>query len=80
MPLYHYRCAACGHRHEQLVHTSAGVVTTAVQCPQCGDDRQERQLTSFHVGGKASGSDSPGLGGGEPFCGRCGENRPPCSN
>ena len=73
MPLYHYRCLSCHHPFEQLVQTSNGMVTTAVQCPRCGGDRQERQLTSFNVGGKASGTSAS-----EPFCGRCGENRPPC--
>jgi putative FmdB family regulatory protein len=77
MPLYHYRCAACSHRFEHLVHTSDGVVTTLVQCPQCGSERQERQLTSFNVGGR---SESGSAAADEPFCGRCGENRPPCSN
>jgi putative FmdB family regulatory protein len=75
MPLYLYRCTKCSHRFEQLVHTENGAVTTAVRCPNCGSDRQERQLTSFNVGGKASASATAS----EPFCGRCGENRPPCS-
>lgn len=73
MPLYHYRCSACQHGFEQLVHTRDGTVITVVRCPRCGSDDQERQLTTFSIGGKQSPS-TP-----EPFCGRCGENRPPCS-
>ncbi len=74
MPLYHYRCASCDHAFEALVHTTDGVVTTAVRCPECDGATNERLLTRFSVGGKASGAAAA-----EPFCGRCGENRPPCS-
>lgn len=72
MPLYHYRCTSCDHVFEQLVHTEDGVVITRVRCPHCASERHERQLTTFAIGSKAGAKDS------EPFCGRCGENRPPC--
>jgi hypothetical protein len=57
-----------------LVHTTDGVVTTEVRCPQCDGASIDRLLTTFNVGG-AGGSSAEA----EPFCGRCGENRPPCS-
>ncbi|MEZ5967432.1 MAG: zinc ribbon domain-containing protein [Planctomycetota bacterium] len=71
MPLYHYRCSGCGHVFEQLVHTQDGAVVTAVQCPKCAGDRHERQPTTFAIGKQDRSA-------AEPFCGRCGENRPPC--
>lgn len=76
MPLYHYRCTACHHEFEQLVHTRDGAVVTAVVCPECGHENSERLLTNFNVGNRGTtGASEPA-----PFCGRCGENRPPCSN
>lgn len=48
-------------------------VATAVRCPQCNSDKTERELTTFAVRG-----DSASEASAEPFCGRCGENRPPC--
>jgi putative FmdB family regulatory protein len=77
MPLYHYRCTACQHEFEQLVHTRDGAVVTAVACPACHSEASERMLTSFNVGNRGASQSAPSE---MPFCGRCGENRPPCSN
>ena len=71
MPLFDYRCHHCERTFEELVRSRDRAV--AMRCPHCGrDDRVERLLATFNVG--AAGRDpSP-----PPFCGRCGENRPPC--
>ena len=42
MPLYEYRCGACGARFEDLV--AAG--SPAPPCPECGAARSERLLSA----------------------------------
>jgi putative FmdB family regulatory protein len=71
MPLYDYRCRRCAHTFEELVRSSTAA--TAVRCPKCDGDEVERQLAAFHVGARTARAAEP-----PPFCGRCGENRPPC--
>ena len=38
MPIYEFRCDACGERFERLVAADTG----AVECPRCGAERTER--------------------------------------
>jgi putative FmdB family regulatory protein len=38
MPIYEFRCDACGERFERLVAAD----TAAVECPRCGAERSER--------------------------------------
>ncbi|MGA0869359.1 MAG: FmdB family zinc ribbon protein [Planctomycetota bacterium] len=72
MPLYHYRCCACDDVFEELVPTSRA--DEPVPCPSCGAEKTERELTTFAVRGDGIRREA------EPFCGRCGENRPPCAS
>lgn len=79
MPLYEYRCAACGKRTEQLV--LAGDSATTPICP-CGSHDLTRLLSTFaaHGAHKSEG----GLGDfpcGEGACESpeaCGMNGAPC--
>lgn len=73
MPLYVYRCRSCDHVFEELVSGSDARAGVAVACPRCEADATERELTTFAVrsAGPARETDAP-------FCGRCGEDRPPC--
>jgi putative FmdB family regulatory protein len=74
MPLYDYRCRSCDHVFETLVPANkAAAAATVLACPECGAEA-DRQLGTFSV--KTGGRSQPEA---EPFCGRCGENRPPCS-
>ena len=43
MPMYEYRCAACGQDFERYVPTSAG----AVACPACASAEVKRKLSVF---------------------------------
>ena len=70
MPLYRYHCRSCDHEFEDLV--AHADVATAVECPECASGETERALTTFAVGSGGTPKDEA------PFCGRCGENRPPC--
>ena len=73
MPIYEYQCRRCGHRFEKLIRNAA--TATAVTCTQCGTEQVDKQFSTFgvHTGGHSAGAEPA-----PPFCGRCGENRPPC--
>jgi len=43
MPIYEYRCEACGRRFEELVMNSSQKVV----CPDCASDDVERELSLF---------------------------------
>jgi putative FmdB family regulatory protein len=50
MPIYEYRCSACGHQDEFLQKVSEPVLS---QCPACGKPTFEKQLSAagFHLKG-----------------------------
>ena len=43
MPVYEYRCRACGGNFEKYLHT----MSTAVACPSCESDNVMRKLSVF---------------------------------
>ncbi len=45
MPMFCYRCGACGHEAQQFVQAS-----TQPTCPACGAADLQKVLTSFAVG------------------------------
>ena len=47
MPIYEYRCQACGGRYEALVARTDRAVP---HCPRCGATRAERLISTFAVG------------------------------
>ena len=50
MPVYEYRCRACGHECEQLVLPSSAPAT----CPRCQSNDLERLLSLFAVSSDSS--------------------------
>jgi putative FmdB family regulatory protein len=52
MPIYAYRCAACGHAKDVLQKMSDAPLTT---CPSCGEPRFEKQVTAAGFQLKGSG-------------------------
>ena len=48
MPLYEYRCRACGERFEILQRL--GEDGDKLTCPRCGEVRPERVLSTFASG------------------------------
>ena len=70
MPIYAYRCAACGHAKDVLQKISDPPL---LDCPACGQPRFEKQVTAagfqlkgsgwyvtdFRDGGKAAKADKP---------------------
>ena len=70
MPIYEYRCAACGHQEDHLQKLSERPLT---KCPACGKKKYAKQLTaagfqlkgsgwyaSDFKGGKKPAEDKPG--------------------
>jgi putative FmdB family regulatory protein len=52
MPIYDYKCAACGHREEHLQKVSEAPLT---QCPACGKEQYQKQLSAAGFQLKGSG-------------------------
>jgi putative FmdB family regulatory protein len=70
MPIFMYRCQACAHQFELLVHGS-----TVPECPHCQATSLDKQLTGFAVGGMGGGMNFSDPGS----CGTCGDPRGPGS-
>jgi len=52
MPIYEYRCAACGHQEDHLLRLSDAPLT---KCPACGKKKYAKQLTAAGFQLKGSG-------------------------
>lgn len=52
MPIYAYRCDACGHAKDVLQKMSDSLLTV---CPACGADRFKKQVTAAGFQLKGSG-------------------------
>ena len=52
MPIYEYRCAACGHQQEFLQKVSDAPLT---DCPKCGKPSLSKMLTAAGFQLKGSG-------------------------
>jgi putative FmdB family regulatory protein len=45
MPIYEYRCKACGEKFDKLVHMSTK--TEEIECPKCGQRQAEKAVSLF---------------------------------
>jgi len=52
MPIYEYKCAACGHQEEHLQKVSEKPLA---KCPACGRKRYQKQLSAAGFQLKGSG-------------------------
>ena len=52
MPLYEYRCDACGHRFEKIQKFSDPLID---QCPACGEKRVQKLVSSPAIQFKGTG-------------------------
>ncbi len=52
MPIYEYRCSACGHQEDHLRKLSDPAL---IKCPACGRKKYEKQLTAAGFQLKGSG-------------------------
>jgi putative FmdB family regulatory protein len=65
MPIYEYRCAACGHQEDHLQKVSEAPLT---KCPACGKKKYQKQLSAAGFQLKGSGwyaTDFKGAKGGK---------------
>ena len=62
MPLYEYRCRACGERFEKLVSISTS--TADITCPTCQQREAERLISQVAAVGAACDAGTIGGGGG----------------
>jgi putative FmdB family regulatory protein len=53
MPLYEYRCEACGRIFEVLQRVGAGA--EGLVCPECGKARLSREASGFATSGTSRG-------------------------
>src|SRR5277367_2916581 len=52
MPIYEYKCSACGHQEDHLQKLSEAPLT---KCPACGKKKYTKQLTAAGFQLKGSG-------------------------
>ncbi|MBN1890981.1 MAG: zinc ribbon domain-containing protein [Thermoflexales bacterium] len=60
MPIYEYRCKACGEKFDKLVRMSTK--TEEIVCPKCGQRQAEKSVSLFGAIGD-SVSSGAGLAG-----------------
>lgn len=53
MPIYEYRCEACGEAFSLLQKMGAGAKDTV--CPHCGSANVQKQFSTCAVGGGSTG-------------------------
>lgn len=63
MPIYAYKCAACGHAEDVMQKMSVAALTV---CPQCGKDSFSKQLTAAGFQLKGNGYYATDFKGGSP--------------
>lgn len=73
MPIYAYRCAACGHEGEHMQKMADAALT---ECPTCKADSYQKQLTAAGFQLKGSGWYVTDFKGGS---GQKSDTLPPCA-
>ncbi len=58
MPIYEYRCESCETHFEVLQRVSA--TDKEVRCPHCGDEKVEKQFSTFAAAGGSNNVQSTG--------------------
>ena len=74
MPIYEYRCSACGHQKDHLQKMSDAPLTT---CPACGAEAYSKQLSAAGFQLKGSGWYATDFKGGAKTESKS-DNPPPC--
>jgi putative FmdB family regulatory protein len=76
MPIYEYKCDACGNKFEKLVRRSEE--SAGLACPSCGGTHLSQEFSTFaaHASSAPSGEQMPMCpnGGMCPNAGMCGRN------
>lgn len=56
MPVYEYRCEACGKEFDLFVRSAAQRVEP--ECPRCGSAKVKKAISLFGVSGAGTGRDA----------------------
>jgi putative FmdB family regulatory protein len=69
MPIYEYKCAACGATSEFLVGANAGAdAADSLHCEHCGSSRLDRLMSRINIGSSLQSMlPACGSGGGCPM-------------
>jgi putative FmdB family regulatory protein len=62
MPLYEYRCGACGNAFERYA-AGGGAQAVAEECPKCGKPNVKKVFSTFASNACCSGQTAGGAGG-----------------
>lgn len=73
MPIYAYRCSACGHAKDVLQKLSDPLLTT---CPACGAQTFAKQVTAAGFQLKGSGWYVTDFRGGNSAAAKAGDDKP----
>jgi putative FmdB family regulatory protein len=76
MPIYAYRCDACGFEKDHLQKLNDATLST---CPECGQESYIKQLTAAGIQLKGSGWYATDFKGGGEKSSAKSENLPPCA-
>ena len=66
MPIFEFRCRRCNHKFEELVFSSKSDLTN-IACPQCGEKKAEKLMSTCCSSSQGSSASSPAAP-----CGRSG--------
>lgn len=75
MPIYEYRCPACGHQQDHMQKMSDAPLQA---CPACGQDGYAKQLSAAGFQLKGSGWYATDFKGGSSAPAKKADNPPPC--
>lgn len=67
MPIFEFRCPACGHTFEELVLRRSD--REELVCPRCGAPNMDQMMSSFAAGSPSRGGSSSAGGSSGGSCG-----------
>lgn len=74
MPIFEYKCSACGSRFEKLIRRTDE--ENSLACPTCGAESPEKELSTFaaHANTRSAAPVAPPCGAACPTPGMCSRN------
>jgi putative FmdB family regulatory protein len=60
MPIFEYRCEACGFKFDRFFRSLEEEAREKITCSSCGSDRMRKLVSLFGLGGNAAGCSTTG--------------------